>query len=489
MKLMNYFWQFLFRNQNLRQTVMKNTFWMAVGQLGARLIRVILIVYAARVLGASEWGTFSYALSIAALFTVLIDFGINGILTREASRDPRVQEKYFATGLVIKLGMFAISALLLLGAVPLILPQKAAIALLPIVTFIVGCDSLKDFGASLSRAWEKMEIEAGIHVVTNIAIVLAGFAALAVSETPMALASGYALGTLVGLIFAFYPVRHYFKNLRHTISPELFRPIFAAAWPLAIMGLLTSLMLNTDTLMIGWFLESEQVGYYSAAQRIGQMIFILPGILAGSLFPSFAKLTREPERFRAVLEQSMQFLNLISFPAAVGGAILATRTMGLLYGHEYLPGGPSFMYMCLAIPFIFVGAVLGNAIFAINKERKLFVYSLIGFLGNALFNLLFIPIWGITGAAISTFLNQIIITAYLLYVARDQMSIFRVLRKSRKIILAALSMGVLVWFGQDFVSETYILAALGAVIYFALLQFFKEPALQEITRTFRISGK
>ncbi|HCX45466.1 TPA: flippase, partial [Patescibacteria group bacterium] len=46
--------------------IVKNTLWLTGGEVTGRLIRAVLVVYAARTLGASDWGTFSYVLSLAA---------------------------------------------------------------------------------------------------------------------------------------------------------------------------------------------------------------------------------------------------------------------------------------------------------------------------------------------------------------------------------------------------------------------------------------
>ena len=78
---------FLFTNTSTRQTIAKNTFWLAISNIGGRLLRSIVIIYAARVLGANGWGVFSYAISLATFLTIFIDFGINAILIKESSQE------------------------------------------------------------------------------------------------------------------------------------------------------------------------------------------------------------------------------------------------------------------------------------------------------------------------------------------------------------------------------------------------------------------
>ncbi|MBI5221023.1 MAG: flippase [Candidatus Liptonbacteria bacterium] len=474
----------LLQNQNLRQTVAKNTFWLFFGQTVSRLIRTAIIIYAARVLGAEQWGVFAYALSVAALFTVLIDFGINAIITRESSRDLAIQERYFATALAIKLAMFAVVALILVLGMPVLVRQAEVRALLWTVVLIIGFDSFKDFGAALSRAWEKMEIEAGIHILTNAAIVVAGFLALWLSPTPGALAWGYAVGTGVGMLVSFLPFRRYFQSLRQNFSWQLVRPIFVSCWPLALMGILGGLMLNTDTIMIGWFRDTAQVGYYAAAQRIGQLIYILPGLVAAALFPSLAKFAADRDRFRSLLDKSLTMLSLIAVPAMIGGVILAQKIIVLLFGSAYAPAAASFFLMNLTYLPVFLAANLGNAVFALNQERKLFGYFLIGAVGNAAFNLLFIPWLGITGAALSTLVNQIIATSFLFFILRRETSL-AFFRQTGKIFLAALVMGVGVYLLELNQVPVLLNIAAGAIIYLVMLRVARETLLIEAWNTVR----
>ena len=85
---------FLLSNQNINQTLAKNTFWLGFGEITSRLLKTIIIFYAIRILGASGWGTFSYAISLCGLFMIFSDFGISSILTRELAKPETNKENY-----------------------------------------------------------------------------------------------------------------------------------------------------------------------------------------------------------------------------------------------------------------------------------------------------------------------------------------------------------------------------------------------------------
>src|SRR3989344_9593781 len=130
----------LFENRTSRQTIAKNAFWLGVGQLGSRLLRASIIIYAARVLGAAEYGLFSYALGLAGFFTVFADIGIGQIMTRESAKNPESRSYYFSTAFWIKLVMLIFAALFIIIFIPRLSNVARIEALLPFVALLVFFD-------------------------------------------------------------------------------------------------------------------------------------------------------------------------------------------------------------------------------------------------------------------------------------------------------------------------------------------------------------
>ena len=64
----------LFENKGLKQTIFKNTFWLALAEAITNFSKLFLIVYVARIFGVTEYGKFTFALSFVSLFSILSDF-------------------------------------------------------------------------------------------------------------------------------------------------------------------------------------------------------------------------------------------------------------------------------------------------------------------------------------------------------------------------------------------------------------------------------
>lgn len=470
---------FLLRNTSTKQTIAKNAFWLFVGQLLARLIKIGILAYAARVLGVAEWGTFSYAMSVAALITLLMDFGINAIITRESVRDASVQETYFATAFVLKSVLFVVAIAVACIVPPIVFGHGPIASIVPIVVFMFGLDGFRDFGASMARAREKMEIESFVHIVTNILIVVFGVAALAMSATAKSLAWGYVLGVGIGTIMAFFPFRSYFKTMRQSFKPELIKKIFITCWPFGMLGLMGVILTNVDSVMIGWWRDIVAVGYYGAIQRIVQLVYIVPSLISVAFFPAISRLVDDKPVLRAILERGISILTLLAVPLTVGSIVLGPEIIRILFGDAFMPAAPAFQILALSFLPVFLSSMLASAAFALNRERLLLKYVIFGVVGNFLLNLALIPTFGIEGASWSTVINLSLVTAYLVVVLKKQFG-FRIWRQIDKIVVATLILAASTIVAKHAAINVYATVGIAGILYIATLIILKEESLSEI---------
>jgi O-antigen/teichoic acid export membrane protein len=399
----------LFHNTTPVQTIIKNTFWLFSGQLVSRVLRAVIVIYAARVLGAGSWGAFSYAISIAAFLTVFSDIGINALITKEAARKSARKYRYLATAFFVKLALLVLLVVLVFVFLPYITNIPEAAMIMPILLLVFAFDTLRDLGSAVSRALEKMHIESLVGVFTNLAIMVLGFILLFAYRTSVALAWGYAIGSALGLIMILYVLRDSFKNLFSNFDRSLIKPILATAWPFGLLSIMGVINLNTDIVMLGWMRTPEEVGYYSAAQKIVLLFYVIPSLIGTSIFPLLARSAYSaPARARAVLERSVAFVIMLSIPLTVLGIFFAPFIINILFGAVYIPSVLTFQILMLTLLIVYPTTLIGNAIFAYDVQKSFVPFVITSAIGNVFFNILLIPFYGIEGAAISTIATQLI---------------------------------------------------------------------------------
>ena len=470
----------LFENRTSRQTIAKNAFWLSIGQLGSRLLRASIIIYAARVLGAAEYGLFSYALGLAGFFTVFADIGVGQIMTRESAKNPESRSYYFSTTFWIKLILLIFAALVIIIFVPRFSNVALIETLLPFVALLVFFDGLRDFSLSFFRALEKMEREAIITVLTNLVIVISGFIVFSFSASARTFMIAYAVSVALGAITAIIILRKEFYKIFNYARITLVKPIIYSALPIALSSTLGAFMLNTDLLMLGWWQSAEQIGYYSAGQKIAQLLFTLPAIIASAIFPTLARLIGEGahEKVKILMQKSLLLAFLGALPITLGGIILGKQIVGLIYGPTYMPAILNFQILMITVLLNFPGVLIGNAAIAHDKQRQITKYLLVAALSNVLFDALLIPLYGIIGSTIATII-ALTIDVGLCWSLLKKITGFSVLPHMGKILFASVLMG----------SATLTLYIIGlpllpniilsGMLYFGILFLLKEKIFEE----------
>ena len=400
--------RFLLENQTSGQTVAKNTIWLFAGQFASRALRAVTVIVAARILGAASWGAFSYALGIATFLTTFSDIGINALLTKETAKDPAHKREFLATALFVKFALIAILLAGVFAALPYLTNIPESRALLPILVFVFVFDTLRELGASLSRALEKMQIEAGLQFLANFAIAALGILFLVRFRTSTALAFAYVAGSGIGALTMFVVLRAHFRGFFQNVRGALMGPILKTAWPFGLISLMGTIALNTDIVMLGWMRTPEEVGYYAAAQKLIYLLYVLPGLVAASIFPLTARLAAtDPPRAKFIVERAAAGLLLAACALAAFGIMLASPFIRIFFGAAYTEAIPAFRILMLTLIIVYPSLLVSNALFAYGETKKFIRFVTASVVSNVALNFLLIPPLGIEGAALATIGSQL----------------------------------------------------------------------------------
>ena len=472
--------RFLFHNQSTAQTIAKNTFWLSFGEIFGRLLRVGLIFYAARVLGAAGYGAFSYMTSLAGILTIFSDMGLSAILIREGAKGEETRRAYFATSLLIKLVMIILTFVIIV----LVTPRVTTIPLSPALIYAIGLlsifDTLRVFGNAVFRSEERMQLEAGTNILTQFTILIVGLYVLAFIPSPENLAMAYAIGSAIGLLLVLYLIKRYFRDVFKFFRRDLIKVILTAGWPIGFSAIFGGLLVNIDTVMIGWFMNAEQVGYYSAAQKPIAFQYLLPAFIVGGLLPVMARYAKDnKEKFREVMERGLSMTILLAYPLVAGITLNASKIVEIVYGMEFINAATSMTILAFTLLIPFPGTMIINAIFAFDRQKELIPMWIIGSTLNVALNFYLIPILGAPGSAFASLLTQMLITG-LLWRKMWQINHFRVIKHTTSIIKATALMilGILTMNGLGTPFALMTLASM--IIYFGALIFFKDATLQSL---------
>jgi PST family polysaccharide transporter len=188
-----------------------------------------------------------------------------------------------------------------------------------------------------------------------------------------------------------------------------------ARFSAAVLGsdLLNYANRNADNMLIGRYLGSAQLGYYSLAYQI--MLYPLSqvaGVIVRVLFPTLSQLQDDPARFRSAYLKSVAAIALVTFPMMMGLFAVAEDFVVVVFGEKWLPMLPVLKVLCWVGMIQSVGTTVGTLYLSTGRVKIMFYLTLIStpiIVGAFAVGLR----WGIEGVAIC----YAIVSASLFYVS------------------------------------------------------------------------
>ena len=476
---------FFFENTNTKQTIVKNTFWLFLSETSGRLLKMGLIVYAARVLGASGWGLFSYAISVASLLTMFADIGISDLVIREITQKKEGYRTFISTALLLKVIVLTVSTFLVIFVSPFISQIPEANSLFFLIALILFFDSMRELGLSINRASEKMERDMVVKVATNASIFILGVLLLKTQLAPESIALAYAIGSFVGFVMITVIIWKDLGALFAKVDLKIFKVIIKTTWPFVFITLIGVIMGNIDIYMLGVWKNAEEIGLYASVQRIQQFIMIIPSTIAVAVFPLMSRLANSDKtQLKTTLEKTLSLIMLVGIPISLGGILLADQLILKVFGEGYVGAIPIFQVFMSMLLISFPLVLLSNAIFAQNKQRSLAPAYSLGILANILFNLLLIPKFGAVGASVATLISTGTITVFI-WMKLEIINDFKILGNLKKSFLANLIMTCFVFIFGYFEMSVVLNIFVSAVIYLSALLLLKESILKDLKEIVR----
>mgnify|MGYP002133387218 CR=1 FL=1 len=479
--------RFLFKNTTARQTIAKNTFWIALSTTLVKVTRAVVIIYAARLLGTEGYGLFTYATSIVAICAIFSDMGLTNILTRDLATHTEKKPRYLATTLVVKLAFLLFVVFLVALTGPFISKFEGASRLMNIVVLSVALESLRSFFYAITRSESKMEKEAGLNIASEVISTIIILVVFLKNPTPYSLAIAYLIGNTIGFLITLISLRTYLRDVPRHIDTALMKPIIQSAWPFTIMGIFGVFMTNIDSVIIGAFTDTHTLGLYAAAQRPINLLYILPGFFSVSLFPLLAKALKDNEhdKITHVTEKASLFALAIALPLVSGGILIAKPLINVVYGYAYIGAVSTFQILLLALVVVFPGVILSDVIFVKNKQKMFIKASLIGAIANVVLDLLLIPRYGIAGSAVATLCAQIIMNGMFFSEITHSHSL-RLFSGLKNILIATVLMSLVTYACISLSLSLIYTLCMSSIIYTGILFIRKEPLINDIRTSFHI---
>lgn len=395
-------------------------------------IAFALQIVLARLLGASSFGQYIYALTWINFIVMFGKFGLDTAALRFIPGYQAKNQWQLMRGFVRKSRQWAVLFSLFLSlAIYLVLyflknrldPELTrtfyiAGIILPVSTYLI-------MQGSYLQALKHIVLAQAPQVIARPLLLIAclfAYAQFSDGMTPASIAMTITLGVSLFILFLMSGISYlaFPKEIR-TSTPLYETNIWArAAFPMLLIGGFTLMLNQTDILIVGMLLDTTQAGIYSAASRITILLPFGITLVNSVAAPVMAQLHSQNkiEQLQRMITYIAWGTLLFSLPLCLGIVIFSEFLMSM-FGRDFIAGSPTLSILAIAR---FITAITGTAgyLMSMSGHENEAAWIVGGSaMVNIVLNLILIPFLGLEGAAISTLITTILWTTLMvIYVKR-----------------------------------------------------------------------
>ena len=405
-----------------------NTSWLFGEKILRMVVGLFVGIWVARYLGPEQFGLFSYAQSFVGLFTAIATLGLDSIVVRKLVKDDTRRDELIGTAFWLKV----------LGALGVLIVLAIAVNFTSNDTytntliFIIASATIFQSFNVVDMYFQSKVLSKYIVYANFISLFIGSIVkiALILNEAPLIAFAWVILFDSFILASGF--IYFYLKNRSHSeqtgshsvldmepsfawkINKSTALSLLKDSWPLILSGIVISIYMKIDQVMIKEMMNAQAVGQYAAAVRLSEAWYFIPMAIVSSLFPSIINAKKVSDKlYLERLQRLYSLMVWLAIAIALPMTFLSDWVVNLLYGNAYQEAGSVLMIHIWTGVFVFLGVAFSHYLIVENLMMKSFYRTALGTILNIIFNFILIPKYGIYGAAIATLLGQM--TANLIY--------------------------------------------------------------------------
>lgn len=409
-------------------------FVMGIRIVGAA-IALVSQVLLARWMGAYEYGIFAYVWVWVIILGIVVPMGFGTSILRFVP-EYRAKAKWRRMAGMLSASFYIVLALGLLTAlagIAILWAMRGHIEsyyFLPLIVALlcVPAFALADWqeGAARAFGWVNLAYMPA-YIVRPLAIVAIAGGILVFSGTPTGLQ--VTLGALAATVLTLVGQRLLLMRRVARAVPQA-RPVFhvrhwlVVSAPLVLVEGLFLVLINTDIVLLGYFVDPDEIGIYFAVTRIANLMAFICFALSALAVPKFAELHAAGKR--AELQTFMHgVIQWIFWPTLAAGLfLLAIGEYALgLFGDGFTAG---YSVLWLLMLGFLARAATGPIEYLLNmtgnQNATAFAYGTVAVLNVGL-NLVLVPRFGLEGAAASTAISIVLANFWLAVIVRRRLGI------------------------------------------------------------------
>lgn len=408
--------------QDIKNTIKQSAIY-GLSRISTKLISFVLLPLITLNFTVSEFGIYVLTESLWQIFWAIFSFGLeSGIVRWYLEITDSNEKKTFLSSAYLFLFSFNFILIMLIY---LFSPQLSGLIYenSSYSKFVVY-SSLIAFVESFSFViFLQLRIEEKVKSYTILAV-LSTIISLALQVyflqySQIKLEGIFIAKIIAPLVIIIILLPYIFRHLRIGFDKQLMKELLKYSFPIMIAGLILTLLNQIDRNILGYLSNLSNVGIYGLAYSISGLVNFLivsPFVLSFTVL-SWKKLKSENAKRFYTKSITYLFLSVVyvsTFISLFTPHLIKVFTLKTDYwaAASYVP------IVIMAVPFYGIHFIGIFSFYVTKKTKYVFLSYSIALFSNILLNFIFIPIWGIYGAALVNLFSFALLTIVIYLLSR-----------------------------------------------------------------------
>lgn len=274
----------------------------------------------------------------------------------------------------------------------------------PLIFLYGSVEYFKDVFSSLHRNKYNFIINLSEHGLKLLFVILALLLSNTLIAVVFAFSGAMIISSMSGL-YIFYNI--FYKDL--SFSDRDFRKdILRYSYPFIIISFGFMTLTEVDTIMLGLLSTDVEVGIYAVAKQIVVKLPHLSLAIAMGTMPIFAQINKDnKEELRNTLSKILKINSLLFVAIIMGIVLLSPIFLPLIFGPDYSAAVLPLQILSTYLFFFATSIIFSYFLDYTGRAKKRAINILFTIVLNIFLNLMLIPKYGATGAAIATSISYL----------------------------------------------------------------------------------
>ena len=380
--------------------------------------------------GAENWGVFALCLGLLNISSILSRLGIDLALVKmiavNAKSNINSRAMYitclklvFFTSIFFSIFLFIYSeflAISIFNNYKLSYPLKIlSFLVLPFSLTVVNAQTLRGFKSISSSVFLQ---HASRFLFSLLLLVIIDY--FDIFNNDYTLIFSYSIAVFITMFLSFKIIRKY--DIHSVIVNKVdANAILKISIPMMFASSVVMLINWIDTIMLGVFMNEDKVGIYNVVIKIAMLsniiLFSVNAIMAPKISASYNSLNMSV--YRSLVKKSIIYIFVLTLPIILLIGLFSSNILQF-FGDGFVFAKSTLLILLFGQMIASLSGSGGIILLMTGRQDILKNIMLFALLINVLLNIVLIPIYGIMGAAISSFTSIIFWNIFcLLYVLKN----------------------------------------------------------------------